>query len=100
MHSRTIVLSLVVACLVGCHSYTPMPVDLDQHLREFQQRMSSPGDGSIATKRDEVRRTDARELAKMLHPDARLARRRAGVAAAVRDHAGAWSDPQLQTNLQ
>ncbi|MFT4513211.1 MAG: cobalt-zinc-cadmium efflux system outer membrane protein [Planctomycetota bacterium] len=71
-----------------------MPVDLDQHLRDFQLRTPT------AKMSDGMRRSGARELAKMFHPDARLARRRAGVAGAQRDHAGAWADPQLQTQLQ
>jgi len=105
MHPRIPVLSLFVACLAGCHSYTPMPVDLDRHLRDFQQRLVDQHlvhqqDLSVAPDSEAVRRGDARELAKMFHPDARLARRRVGIAAAQRDHAGAWADPQLQTNLQ
>lgn len=94
MHSRLPFLSLLAACLAGCHTYTPMPVDLDQHLRDFQRR-TPPAEMS-----EGMQRADARELAKMFHPDARLARRRAGVATAQRDHAGAWVDPQLQTMLQ
>lgn len=94
MHSRLPLLSLLAACLAGCHSYTPMPVDLDQHLRDFHLRTPA------AEMSDGMRRADARELAKMFHPDARLARRRAGVTEANRDHAGAWADPQLQTQLQ
>lgn len=71
-----------------------MPVDLDQHLRDFQLRTPT------IEMSDGIQRSDARELAKMFHPDARLARRRAGVTAVQRDHAGAWADPQLQTQLQ
>ncbi len=93
MHSR-LPLLLLASCLAGCHSYTPMPVDLDQHLRDFHRRTPT------ASLIKGLRRTDARELAKMFHPDARLARRRAGVTTAQRDHAGAWADPQLQTQLQ
>jgi len=80
--------------LASCHSYEPLRVDLDEHLRSFRARAPA------ATSSDGLRRSDARELAKMLHPDARLARRRAGVATVVRDQAGRWDDPQLQTNLQ
>jgi outer membrane protein TolC len=71
-----------------------MPVDLDQHLRDVHLR--TPPTDLVAG----ISRSDARELAKMFHPDARLARRRAGVAEAQRDHAGAWADPFLQTQLQ
>ncbi len=94
MYFRISYLSLAIVSLVGCHSYTPMPVDLDEHLAAFQHRTPSTSpEGGLP-------RADAREMAKMFHPDARLARRRAGVATAQRDHAGAWADPQLQGNLQ
>lgn len=72
-----------------------MPVDLDEHLRAFERRVpiaAQPEHG--------ISRSEARELAKLLHPDARLARRRAGVATAQRDHAGRWLDPQLQSTVQ
>jgi outer membrane protein TolC len=71
-----------------------MPVDLDEHLRGFRERapLTVPGDG--------LTRAEGREVAKMFHPDARLARLRAGVATVERDQAGRWDDPQLQTNLQ
>lgn len=94
MHSRLSFLSLLATLLAGCHSYTPMPVDLDQHLRDFQLR--TPPTALV----DGISRSDARELAKMFHPDARIARRHAGVTEAQRDHADAWSDPLLQTQLQ
>ena len=94
MNYRISIQSLAIISLLGCHSYTPMPVDLDEHLAAFEHRTPTvPSDGALT-------RAVARELAKMFHPDARLARRRAGVATAQRDHAGAWTDPQLQTNLQ
>jgi len=94
MYSKISILSLAMISLVGCHSYNPMPVDLDEHLAAFANRAPT------ATATGGLQRADARELAKIFHPDARLARRRAGVATAQRDHAGAWVDPQLQTNLQ
>jgi len=94
MNFRIHILSLTMLSLIGCHSYQPMPVDLDEHLVAFAHRAPvHPPDQSLE-------RHVARELAKMLHPDARLARRRADVATAQRDHAGAWVDPQLQTTLQ
>jgi len=70
-----------------------MPVKLDEHLDAFRQRTPATVEGGLP-------RQDARELAKLFHPDARLARRRAGVATAQRDYAGTWVDPQLQTNVQ
>ena len=99
MHYRTPLLSALVACLCSCHTFTPMPVDLDQHLRDFQQR-SRTGSSPSGPLQNGIGRSDARELAKLFHPDARLARLSAGVATAIRDHADAWVDPQLQTNLQ
>lgn len=70
-----------------------MPVKLDEHLDFFRRRTPAPIKGGLP-------RPYARELAKLFHPDARLARRRAGVATAQRDYAGTWVDPRLQTNLQ
>lgn len=94
MYFRISILSVAMISLGGCHSYTPKPVDLDEHLAAFEHRTpSSSPEGGLP-------RADAREMAKMFHPDARLARQRAGVATAQRDHAGAWVDPQLQSNLQ
>ncbi|MCK5943433.1 MAG: TolC family protein, partial [Planctomycetes bacterium] len=85
---------LLATALCSCHSYQAMPVDLDEHLRAFRDRRPLQVDGAGLT------RAHGRELAKMFHPDARLARRRAGVATVMRDQAGRWDDPQLQTNLQ
>jgi len=80
--------------LAGCHSYTPQPVDVPAHVTAFAERFRLlERDGGLP-------RDDAREAAKVLHPDARLARRRAGVATAVRDNAGRWVDPQLGGTLQ
>ena len=95
LRTRPLISLLPIAfALVGCHSYTPLDVDLDAHLREFRGRAPGPRTDEALT------RAQGRELAKMLHPDARLARSRAGVATVVRDQAGRWDDPQLQTNLQ
>jgi outer membrane protein TolC len=99
MQYRIPLLCLLWVSLTGCHTYTPMPVDLDQHLRNFEQR-GKTAYLAAAPQSDGLQRSEARELAKMFHPDARLARRLASVATAKRDHAGAWVDPQLQTNLQ
>ena len=72
MNYRISIQSLAIISLLGCHSYTPMPVDLDEHLAAFEHRTPTvPSDGALT-------RAVARELAKMFHPDARLARRRAG----------------------
>lgn len=94
MNAIPIAASLTLLCLFGCHSYQPAPVDLDAHFDAFRSRAPAFDHA------DGLRRADARELAKLLHPDARLARKRAGVATAERDQAGRWDDPQLQTNLQ
>lgn len=94
MQIRTTISTLLALALCSCHSYQAMPVDLDEHLRNFRARAPEPAaDGGLT-------RAQGRELAKMLHPDPRLARLRAGVATVQRDQAGRWVDPQLQTNLQ
>lgn len=87
---------LAAASLAACHGYTPLPVDLRAHLAEFAQRRPTVHDATAGTGRDDaLRRSDGRLVARMFHPDARLARLRAGVATAVRDEAGRWVDPQL-----
>ncbi len=87
-------LLLLAAALCSCHSYEATRVDLDEHLRAFRLRAPHPAaEGGLT-------RAQGRELAKLLHPEARLARSRAGVATVVRDQAGRWDDPQLQTNIQ
>lgn len=94
MYIRLPILCALATCLGGCHTYTPMPIDLDRHLEAMRLR-TPPAEMSATLPREH-----ARELAKLFHPDARLARRRAGIQAARKEHAGAWDDPQLQTQLQ
>lgn len=94
---RTLCLTLSAAVsLTACHSYSPLPVDLRAHLAEFaRRRPTDPGALPGANPDDALVRTDGRLVARMFHPDARLARLEAGVATAVRDEAGRWIDPQL-----
>ncbi|MFK7740268.1 MAG: TolC family protein [Planctomycetota bacterium] len=102
--ARILGTSLVFAT-AACHSYVPQPVDLDAHLREFLHRTAAaPARPSkqLGTSDDpkHLARETGRELAKLLHPDARVARLRANVATVARDNAGLWEDPQLQVQVQ
>ncbi len=94
MQTHTTLLLLLATALCGCRSYEALSIDVDEHLRAFRTRAPAPEGAAGLT------RAQGRELAKLLHPDARLARRRAGVATVVRDQAGRIEDPQLQTNVQ
>jgi outer membrane protein TolC len=84
---------LLFAVAAGCHAYEPAPVDLRAHAREFAARSASATPEVDATDGLELR--EGRLLAVLLHPDCRLARRRAGVAEVVRDESGRWPDPVL-----
>lgn len=93
----------------GCHSYTPVPVDLGEHARAFAARLGdanallatqAAGSGAAALDLgDGIDRREAHLLAVWFHPDCRLARRRAGTAEVVRDEAGRWVDPTLDVDV-
>ena len=81
------------AVLLGCHSYAPLPVDLVSHAEDFAARRPS-----LPVAADGLTRLQGRACAKLFHPDARLARRRAGIAEAERDQAGRFVDPRFNAS--
>ncbi len=88
--------------LCACHSYAPAPVDLDAHLRDFVARL--PDDAPPVAERvdlaDGLDRGEGRLVAAVLHPDCRIARGEFAAALAARDHAGAWTDPELAVSFE
>ena len=60
---------------------------------KFELRAPTDASGTPLT------RADGRLVARLFHPDARLARQRAGVAVAVRDFAGRWPDPRISASV-
>ena len=104
----TLCLSLLLWALSSCASYAPAPVDLQQHAREFAERLSGDKLSEFAAQLrqdvddsapfdadDGISLAEARLIALAFHPDLRAARLQAGVAAATADHAGTWKDPDL-----
>ena len=99
--------------LTACHSYSPEPVDLAAHAREFAARLPDAASmraflpaadaDAIAARidlHDGLDRAEGRLVAAVFHPDCRLARRRVATALAARDHSGRWQDPELQVSFE
>jgi len=81
--------------LAGCQTYSRAAVDLAAHATAFSVRHTTAGQTDLFDLDDGISRDEGRALALMFNPDARLARRRAGVAAAFAEHAGLFDDPVL-----
>jgi outer membrane protein TolC len=100
---------LCTALLAGCESYDPAPVDLQAHLAEFAARL--PDGASVQAflaelapryapaaafdPNDGIDAGEGRLLALLFQPELRLARQRAGIAAASAATAGTLPDPEL-----
>jgi cobalt-zinc-cadmium efflux system outer membrane protein len=94
--TRTPLLAILAAATcAACVAYQPAPVDLEAHLRRFAVR----GGEALAGSR-EVTLEQATDIALTLRPSLRLARMEAGLASAVRDESGSWSDPELGLQLE
>ena len=100
----------ILAFVCGCQSYAPSPLDPAAHqvawqardlndgsLTEFlnQRRSPLPGPGWEFDLSDGLNLHEARLVAIAFNPDLRLARLRAGMAAASAEHAGRWMDPEF-----
>lgn len=98
----------------GCQTYSPAPVDLPAHAREFAARLPDPERlrefaAAAAAGRagappridldDGIDLDEARCVALLLHPGLRTMRAKADVAAATAGFAGLWSDPQLSASF-
>lgn len=88
--------------MAGCVQYAPQPLDLPEHVRQWQardpavaevrQRMEPPAAFAIE---DGLQLLEAEAVALVFNADLRMARLRVGIAQAGADHAGAWDDPVL-----
>lgn len=98
----------VAAMLAGCQSYRSKPLDLaahrdtwlartpgDEPVRAFAEKLAEQGEPSPFDLSDGLGLAEAEVVALVFNPDLRLARLRAGVAAATAEHAGLWDDPQF-----
>jgi len=98
----------------GCQSYSPKPLDLAAHreawtirdpasptVRDFSQRLltSAGDDHTTFDPSDGLALAEAEAITLVFNPELRLARLRAGVAAAAAQTAGLWQDPVLGTDL-
>lgn len=101
--------------LIGCQSYQPRPLDLPAYIDAWRGRTpDSPGVAAFARQLAESGITDpssmeagdglslgkAEIVALVFNPDLRLARLRAGVAAAAADNAGLWDDPVIGVEIE
>ena len=94
--------------LIGCQTYQPHPLDTRGHIDAWLDRsiedaslrtfIASLNESNPETPFDPTDGLDLHEaelVALYYNPDLRLARLRAGVAAAEQKHAGRWDDPGL-----
>jgi cobalt-zinc-cadmium efflux system outer membrane protein len=105
-------LSGLALVLTGCQSYEPKPLDLaahregwlarapgDEPVRAFAERLALSGRPESFDPADGLSLGEGEIVALVFNPDLRLARLRAGVAAANAEHAGLWEDPQFSIDV-
>ncbi len=106
-------LTLFSVTLAGCQTWEPRPLDPDGHRAAWLARTANDEDIAAFARRlaeedpdartfdvaDGVDRADAEIVALVYNPDLRLARLRAGVAAAGAEHAGRWADPEFSIDI-
>lgn len=107
---RLPLLLLAATTAAACHSYTPAPVDLGVHAATFQARTPTPpalaaafgaeGATFAVDLADGIDLREARWIAVCFHPDCRLARQHAGLAAVERAHAGTLPDPTFSFDVE
>lgn len=100
--------------VAGCHRYEPRALDLGAHdgawrarspasdeVRAFADRLVAEGAARAGAfdAGDGLSADEGEIVALVFNPDLRLARLRAGVAAASAEHAGLWDDPQFEIDL-
>lgn len=110
MYSRV---TLVAALLCGCTTYSPQPIDIAAHAREFAARMPTAAAihefaRQLGTRdptaqsfdvRDGLSLEEARYVALFFNPTLRALRLRAGIARVSADEAGRWQDPELSADF-
>lgn len=113
--ARSACVLVVLVALASCQSYEPRPLDPEAHreawrartleresLRALLQRLESSAEPEAI---DEFDPTDglslpeAQLVALVFNPTLRLARLRAGQAAAGAEHAGLWADPTFEFSV-
>lgn len=107
-HPPAAAAGLCVAMLAGCQTYTPRPLDAAAHraqwaarspeadgVAEFARRLAAPGEPAPFDPTDGLCLDEAEAVALFFNPRLRVARLRAGVAAATAENAGLWEDPAL-----
>lgn len=100
------------AALVGCSRYQADPIDTEQLRTTWAtldaQTVAAAVDAAFAPHTgladfsldDGIAEHEAERIALVLNPDLRITRLRAGVATAVRPHAGRWDDPTLDLDVE
>lgn len=109
-HTALLFLGLVLG---GCQGYQPQPLQPDEHRRAWLER-SPRSDGvlqlserlteqSVPTTaydpEDGISLAEAEIIALVFNPELRLARLRAGIAAATAENAGLWEDPVFSIDV-
>ncbi|MBC24484.1 MAG: hypothetical protein CMJ32_11300 [Phycisphaerae bacterium] len=109
----TSLLLLAGLFLVGCQGYKPMPLQPEDHMKqwlertprsegvvEFARKLSEEDPGAIEYDPDDgIDLAEAQLIAMVFNPKLRLARKRAGVAAATAENAGLWDDPSFSIDV-
>lgn len=103
-----VALTGVAVMLAGCQSFQSRPLDLaahrdgwlartpgDEPVRAFAERLDESGESTVFDLSDGLTLAEGEIVALVFNPDLRLARLRAGIAAATAEHAGLWDDPQF-----
>lgn len=106
--------AVLAALAGGCQSYAPRPIDREGHRDAFLRRTpEAPEVGAFAARlaaedsaeavtfdpSDGLTLAEGEVVALVYNRELRLARLRAGVAAASAEHAGLWEDPVLGTDI-
>lgn len=115
-HARVVVTAVCCAAglLPACRSYEAAPLTPETHweawqgrtpsdatVRAFVERLASAGDADASAfdATDGLALHEGELVALVFNPDLRIARQRAGVAAATAGHAGDWDDPEFAIDV-
>jgi len=104
----------IPAALLGCQTYTALPLDAEAHraawlgrspsdegVAAFARRLAAEtGGGEAFDVADGLTLREAEAVALFFNPDLRLARLRADAALAGAGHAGRWEDPELRIDAE
>ena len=103
-----VALFATASMLAGCQSYESKPLDLTSHrdswlarapgdepVQQFAARLADAGEPAVFDLDDGLSLAEAEVVALVFNAELRIARLRAGVAAATAAHAGLWQNPQF-----